>query len=124
MNEQKARQEGLSFTGCYERDKESVKEEAKKIRKLGFKARVVTKYANPLSRGQNTGITGWSVYADKKYFASKALEENKKRKEAIPSRLEKAKEDYKAAVQKIKEDEAALEINIAKNNRDLLVGDE
>jgi len=123
MNEQKARAEGLSFTGCYKRDKEVVKEEAKRIRKLGFKARIVTEYANPLSRGQNAGITGWSVYACKRYFANQNLEENKRRKAAIPSRLEKAKADYEEAVRLILSAEAKIDEEIIKDTR-ILAGDE
>ena len=75
MNEQQAKKAGLLFTGHYYFNNEktiakaAVKAAAKAIRKLGFKAKIVTVHANSFSRIQNTGITGWSVYASKEYLA-------------------------------------------------------
>ena len=120
MNEAKAKQIGLNFTGCYNSDKEVVKAEAKRIRKLGFNAYVVTNRASKLSRGQRSGITGWSVYTCERYCAFKSLERLKERKNAIPSRLEQAKIDYQNAVKEIREDETVINDEIAVNNQKLM----
>ena len=115
MKESQAIEEGLSFTGWYKQIKSETVEEAKRIRKLGFKAKVVTVYASRYARGQNTGITGWSVYACKKYFADKSLKELIQRKAAIPSLLTKAKEDYDKAVQKINDSSLKMDMRIAES---------
>ena len=63
MNEKQARAEGLQFTGCYQSkykgDLNIVREEARRIRSLGFKAITVD------------GNGGKSVYAEPAYFAAK-----------------------------------------------------
>ncbi len=58
--ERKATREGYSFTGVFSKDKEKMKECAKKERADGYLAIVVNVPPNPLSRGYHR--MGYSVY--------------------------------------------------------------
>ena len=60
MNARQAEKEGYEFTGAYSRNKEEMKEGAKKERKEGYKAIVVYVPSSKYSRGYRGG--GYSVY--------------------------------------------------------------
>ena len=83
MTEQKARLEGLDFTGHYERFIEPIKEKAKEIRKKGYKARTV------ISDG------GYSIYAEKKYFTDKQIKSYKNTISGFSDQLRNFKEKQK-----------------------------
>lgn len=70
MTEIQAQREGLTFTGIYKGvgNKELVKLRAKELRAKGYRAVMCSVKANPYARGQNTGITGYSVYVEPRYF--------------------------------------------------------
>jgi hypothetical protein len=104
MNEVQARQEGLSFTGHYSHDKEEVKANAKKIRDQGFNARVVNIPPNPLSRGHH-GM-GYSVYADKRYFAQETVNDCQRYLDCIESRKIALKTQYDKDLAQIDADNA------------------
>lgn len=103
MNEKRAQQEGLSFTGIYVRSYESdkAKERAKEIRKQGYKAVMV----------QVDG--GVSVYAEEKYFIDKQMREIKKRLAAVDRQKEYAKEKYEQELQKIEDNRLRMEKMLA-----------
>jgi len=61
MNKRQAINEGYVFTGAYSRDKNEMKERAKKMRQDGYLAVVVDVPPDKLSRGYGGG--GYSVYA-------------------------------------------------------------
>lgn len=73
MTEKQANQEGLRFTGYYGRSKEDAKVEAQTLRIMGYRAVLVTVPDSPLSRGGRS--TGYSVYAEKKYFDYKRMKD-------------------------------------------------
>jgi hypothetical protein len=104
MNEVQARQEGLSFTGHYSQDKDEVKANAKKIRDAGFNARVVNVPTSKLSRGSHS--MGYSVYADKHYFAQQTIEDCTRYLNCIHSRKEHLKEQYDKDLAQIEADKA------------------
>ena len=60
MTERQARQQGYSFHGAYDHDKDVIKRRAAELRAQGNKAVVVNVPPNPLSRGYH-GM-GYSVY--------------------------------------------------------------
>ena len=69
MNERQARKQGLSFTGKYTShlmEKNRLLQEAKEIRKRGYRAVIVDCPSSKYSRGGSS--MGWSVYAHAKYF--------------------------------------------------------
>jgi hypothetical protein len=104
MNEVQARQEGLSFTGHYSQDKDEVKANAKKIRDAGFNARVVNMPTSKLSRGSHS--MGYSVYADKRYFAQQTIDDCNRYLNCIESRKQHLKEQYEKDLAQIDTDKA------------------
>jgi hypothetical protein len=110
MTEKQASINGYEFTGHYSHDKENQKNEAKKIRKLGFKACVVSIPPNKYSRGHHG--TGYSVYAEKKYFDEKVKKDLLKRLESIPSRKEQAYLKYLEIIKGIEKEESEMKIRL------------
>ena len=98
MNERKAREEGLSFTGIYSHDKEEVKERISKERKERPKARIilVTVPPNKLSRGHHG--TGYSAYADEVYFAYENMKAFKNYSESYNASIKRIEDEYKEKI--------------------------
>ena len=84
MNANKAAQEGLRFTGSYERSykKDLIKARALEIRKLGFRAVVVD------------ADGGYSVYADEYYFLDRQLTELEARVSYHDDRVARIQAEY------------------------------
>jgi hypothetical protein len=104
MTEQQAQLKGLQFTGAYSStDKESIKEEAKLIRDEGYRAVVVTE----ISKGRNYNTTGYSVYAERKYFVERDLTYTTNLKNNLPElhkkQLEELISKQQAEIQKFSE---------------------
>ena len=95
MEVQEAHQKGYRFTGSYERDKTSIKTK-QKFKYAGFKTVLVPERASGYERnGSKKGqITGYSIYAEEKYFIARRKGELENRIGFIPSKLEKLKDEY------------------------------
>lgn len=113
MNERKAIQEGLSFTGSYSHYKDEQKVEAQKIRARGFRAVVVTIPHNPLSRSNNGN--GYSVYADEKYFANELLEKDVRSLDLIPNVRQQILKENQERLDMVSAEEKKLKERIQKN---------
>ena len=84
MNKKQAMNEGLSFTGIYSWNKETVQQRIKEERQKRPKARII------LISEDN----GYSAYADDKYQAYNVLENTTRIIESVANRLECAKKKY------------------------------
>jgi hypothetical protein len=102
MNEQQARQSGYSFTGVYTRDRGEVGIRRDALTKEGYKAVIVTVPDSPLSRGPKG--TGWSVYAERKYFVDKEKTDLRQRLSMIEPRKERAQKKYEEELVLIEND--------------------
>jgi len=112
MNKQRAEQEGYQFTGDYSHDRDEMKANAKKIREeTGYSAIVVNTPPSPLSRGSH-GM-GYSVYAEKKYFLKKSLDNYRQRLSVIPDKMSGAEKEYQEALSKIRIEEQNCKDQIA-----------
>ena len=98
MNERKAREEGLSFTGIYSHDKNEVKERIVKERKERPKARIVLATVPPdkLSRGHHG--TGYSAYADEVYFAYENMKSFENYSASYNASIKRIEDEYKEKV--------------------------
>ncbi|MHA1410895.1 MAG: hypothetical protein ACTSQY_11405 [Candidatus Odinarchaeia archaeon] len=85
MNERQAIEKGYSFTGVYKNNKEDVK--ARKVEFKSYKTVIVPVKANPYSRGQKTGITGYSLYAEQKYFVDQRIKELEKEVDSFTNKM-------------------------------------
>ena len=102
MTEQRAEEEGLSFTGIYSSDKEKVKARIKEERKERPKARIVLVWSpsSKLSRGSCSG--GWSAYADEtKYSAYDTIERATKFIDGYTNSINSVKRQYDEKIAKI-----------------------
>ena len=94
MTEKQAMKEGLQFTGHYNNNSESVKQEAKNIRtdakRLGYLVRVVM-----VDKGY-----GISLYGDKEYFKYKKHVENIQISKNLVSAKNELIQKYEDAVSK------------------------
>jgi len=103
MIKEQAEMEGLLFTGVYENsyNKEKVKKRASEFRKQGYRAVVVSEKANKYARGQNTGIVGYSVYIEQKYFEDERKKKLRFELEGIPGKKEHLLEKYKKELEEL-----------------------
>ncbi len=72
MNEKAARIKGLEFTGHCDWRKSTLVPKVEELRKKGFKAHIVTKPADPLSRGSHG--PSYSIYACRKWHLTEDIE--------------------------------------------------
>jgi len=95
MNENKARELGLSFTGLYSSDKKEFDKSFVKYKLAHPKARIVKVWTptSKLSRGWCAGAGGWSAYADEKYFAY-----------GIKAEAERVINDHDAVLERLKKE--------------------
>ena len=93
MNKSKAYEMGLIFLVGNYSNREKIREEAKAIRALGFKARII----------------GWEIYADEEYMMYKEIEDIKTKINLIPERLERAKNEYQNDIKRINESKCKLQ---------------
>jgi len=107
MTEKQAREKGYSFTGNYERSKETIKEQAEEYKKEGYKVVICTVPDSPLSRG-GAG-TGYSIYAEPKYFIDKEIKDINNRLSRIDKRKQDALEKYNKEIEDIENDRKRLE---------------
>jgi DNA repair exonuclease SbcCD ATPase subunit len=107
MKEREAEQKGYRFTGSYERSKEEIKERAEEYKKEGYKVIICTVPDSPLSRG---GVgTGYSIYAEPKYFIDKEIKDINNRLSRIDKRKQDALEKYNKEIEDIENDKRRLE---------------
>ena len=109
MNEKQAKSEGLSFTGTYignyKDNQQRVKEEAKRIRDLGFRAVVVTE------------ASGKSVYADQLYFNHIGVIKAEQELGGIENRKQYIKQEYEKRLKEIEDREGYLKKYIEDNKK-------
>jgi len=99
MNETTARAKGLVFTGMYTRyDVNRFQGYVDAIRKLGYKAYLVTVPDSPLSRGYVKGSRGYAVYSEQRYMNDKQAEKMRSEIAKVPSLLEECKKEYETKV--------------------------
>jgi hypothetical protein len=118
MTEERAKQEGLHFTGMYSRNKEVTKAEIDDARKRYPKARIVLVRTpdSKLSRGYTPGACGWSAYADDVYSAYQTVETSTKTIGNYQSRYDYFKKQFDEQVQKLDEELEAAKVKLAKAN--------
>ena len=107
MTENQAMQKGYNFTGNYERDKETIKEIATEYKKKGYKVVVCTVPDSKLSRGPKG--TGYSIYAEPKYFTDREKERLQKLLSHIDSRKQSALEEYNRKITEIENEKEKME---------------
>ena len=107
MKEKQAEQKGYSFTGSYERDKETIKEKAKEYKKQGYKVVICDVPDSKLSRG-GRGM-GYSIYAEPKYFIDREIESIKTRLEQVDTIKQLALDDYNKKIAKIDNEKEIME---------------
>jgi hypothetical protein len=87
MNERQAREKGLSFTGCYKRNKDELQERLLEFRKNGYKVYIVTEPVSQYSRSCDKS-PGYSIYAEQRYFWDKSKKEINQQLDRIPAEKE------------------------------------
>lgn len=104
MTVKQARKQGLIFTGTYETGEDAQKavEEAKCIRKLGFRAVTIQKDG------------GKSVYAEKAYMDYETAQVYKGRLKFIPLRKQQLLETYERELKELEAEEERYKLFIAK----------
>jgi len=106
MKIKEAEEKGYSFTGSYERSRERLTEAIKEIKRKGYKCSIVTEPDSKLSRG-SIG-TGYSIYAEEKYFTDEEINDLNERLSNIEARKIKALKVYEEKVKEIDEEEEAM----------------
>lgn len=118
MTELQARQKGLTFTGCYGRDKSIIEERLakEKLEKPLAKIVIVKIPTNKLSIGYRAGDCGWSLYADIKYYAYKTLERLANIDENFAKNCDELQKKYMADLKTLcdKHNEESVELKNAK----------
>ena len=107
MREKQAEQKGYRFTGSYERDKDTIKERAKEYKKEGYKIIICEVLDSPLSRGPRG--TGYSVYAEPKYFIDKEIQEINRKLSQIDNRKQDALDEYNKKLAEIDKEKEEME---------------
>ena len=102
MTEKQAVDKGYRFTGIYERDKEEVKSRKKELEFKNYRTVVVVVPDSKYSRGPKG--TGYSLYAETKYFTDVRIKDLFKKLEGIQGRKEGAKIEYQDNLRKIDHD--------------------
>jgi hypothetical protein len=107
MTRRQAEEKGYQFTGSYNWNSETQKTEAARIRQeFGCRACVVFIPSSPLSRGSKSG--GYSVYADRTYFAKRRLAEVQKRQTTIPAQRQRLQDEFEQNVAKLEAEQERL----------------
>lgn len=121
MTEERAKLEGLHFTGMYNRDKEKTKAEIDDARKQYPKARIVLvrEPDSKLSRGYTPGACGWSAYADNVYSSYKTVESSNNVIGNYQHRYNYYKQQFDEQVKKLDEELEAAKGKLAKANETL-----
>lgn len=112
MNEQQAREKGLTYTGYYERSKDALQGKLDEFHRLKYKAAIITVPDNPLSRGV-IGV-GYSIYVEKRYRVDREIVVIKKLLQDIPDNLKQARIKYDVEVAEICLKEATLRDRLSK----------
>lgn len=121
MTEERAKQEGLHFTGMYNRDKEKTKAEIDDARKRYPKARImlVREPDSKLSRSYTPGACGWSAYADSVYSAYKTVEASTNVIDNYQHCYNYFKQQFDEQVKKLNEELEAAKAKLTKANETL-----
>jgi hypothetical protein len=110
--ERQAENKGYMFTGDFSHDKEEIKDRAEKIRKDGYKAMVVSKPPDPLSRGHHG--TGYSVYAERKFFIDRAIAGLERSLATFPKQFEEMKQRHEREIRELTEEKERREERLKK----------
>lgn len=97
MNEITARQNGLSYTGIYSRDKDEAKVRLGEIRKQGYKAQLVTVKDSPYSRSACIG-QGYSVYVEARYFRDQQAVNYRRSLANFPTEVQRLQDELAAKI--------------------------
>lgn len=111
MTEERAKQEGLHFTGMYNRDKEKTKAEIDDARKRYPKARIMLV--------REPGACGWSAYADSVYSAYKTVEASTNVIDNYQHCYNYFKQQFDEQVKKLNEELEAAKAKLTKANETL-----
>jgi len=103
MNEQQARNKGYSFTGHYQRTKETIMNNLNQLRDTGYKAVIVTEPDSKYSRG--TRGKGYALYAEQKYFADQRRAELTTKLGSFSKRREHTLSEYNQHLKEINDEE-------------------
>jgi len=104
MNEQQARNKGYSFTGHYQRTREILMNSLNQLHDAGYKAVIVTEPDSKYSRGIIIG-TGYSIYAEQKYFADQRRAELTTKLGSFSKRREHTLSEYNQHLKEINDEE-------------------
>ncbi len=115
MNEQQAKDRGYSSTGIYGRSKDEVAQRLSDLVEMGYKAVITTVPDSPYSRG--TVSTGYSVYAERKYFTDREIASFTTGLSHIDGMKENALEKYREALADIESDKARMEQRLEELNK-------
>ena len=108
MRENQAEQKGYKFTGAYGRDKDVIKERAKKeFKEKGYRVVVCDVPDSKLSRGGRG--TGYSIYAEQKYFIDQEIESINKILSHVDSRKQLALDEYNRKISEIENERVKME---------------
>lgn len=110
MKESDARKMGYRFTGNYGRDREEVKKDLKEYKSKGYKAVLCTVPDSPLSRGYRG--TGYSIYAEPKYFIDKEIKDIKCRLGNIENRKQYETDKYNEKIAEIDNQKQMMETRL------------
>ena len=118
MTKKQAQEQGLHFTGIYNRDKEETQKRIAEARIKYPKARIVLvpERANPLSRGQNTGIVGYSAYADYIYSAYEQVHNASKIIDSYQTNYDFYKKQFDEKIKELDERKLAAETRLNEAN--------
>ena len=107
MRENQAEQKGYRFTGDYGRDKDDMKERAKGYKAKGYKVVVCDVPDSKLSIGGRG--TGYSIYAEQKYFIDQEIESINKILSHVDSRKQLALDEYNRKISEIENERVKME---------------
>ena len=115
MKENQAMEKGYRYTGSYERNKDTIKEQAKEYKAKGYKVVICNVPDSKLSRGG--GGMGYSIYAEPKYFIDKEVKELNERLNYIESRKQYELDKYNNAILEIENEKSRMETRLKELNQ-------
>jgi len=107
MKEKQAEEKDYRFTGHYERNKDSIKENAKEYKKKGYKVVICEVPDSKLSRGG--GGMGYSIYAEQKYFIDEEVKKLNSDLAYTNFRKQIALDEYNRVILEIESDKSRIE---------------
>lgn len=113
MYRKQAEEKGYSSTGYYNRIKERLQEDLNNnFKSKGYKAIIVTIPDSKLSRGPIG--TGYSIFAEEKYFTDREKEDLINKLNRIPGEKEYYFQEYQKEIRKIEEEETRIKERLQK----------